>query len=143
VEKASRPLRIPTFEDLVETNRRHIQRAGGRYYEPDNLMNQGSLEWVLEAIKYPLFGMDPYPTLAEKAAILAWTVIAGHVFCDGNKRTGMSALQAMIRLNGYQLNVTDEEIVEVALRIAGGRGGDYSFEEFVQWVRSKLILKTT
>lgn len=140
--KTSRPLKIPTFRDIVETNRRHIERTGGEYYEPDNLLNRGSLEWVLEAIQYPLFGTDCYPTLAEKVAILAWTIIDGHVFYDGNKRTGMSALQAMTRLNGYQLNVTVEEIVQVALRIARGREDDYSFEEFVQWIRGKLILKT-
>jgi death-on-curing protein len=131
---------FPTYEDIVRLNRRHIEQTGGSYSEPDNLKTPGSLEWVLEAIQYPLFGIDHYPTLAEKAAILAWVIIRGHVFHDGCKRTGMSALDIFIRANGYQLDASDDEIVEVALRIAGAEE-DYSREELVQWIRSKLTPK--
>jgi len=101
-------------------------------------MKPGSLEWVLEAIQYPLFGADRYPTLVEKAAMLAWIIIRDHVFYDGCKRTGMSALESIIEWNGCQLNATIDEVVEVALRIAGGLAEDYPFEEFVHWVRDRL-----
>jgi len=136
-------LKLPTREDIVRTNRLHIELTGGDYQGPDNLLYPGSLEWVLEAIQYPLSDIDLYPSVAEKAARLAWTIIRGHVFRDGNKRTGMSALQAMIRLNGYRLDVTADEIVEIALGIAGGYEEDYSYEEFVRWVRSKIRLPAT
>jgi death-on-curing protein len=141
VEKVSCSLKFLTREDIVKLNRRHIETTGGSYFEPDNLRNPDSLEWVLDAIQYPLFGIDQYPTLTEKAAMLAWVIIKGHVFYDGCKRTGMSALQLFLKQNDYQLNVTTDEIVEVALRIAGGyTEEDYSYEEFVQWVRDKLSL---
>jgi len=133
-------LRFPTRENILGLNRRHLGSTGGEFFEPENLLNQGSLEWVLEAIRYPLFGVIRYPSLAEKAAWLAWIIIRGHVFWDGNKRTGMSALEAMLRLNDYWLDAMDDEIEEVALRIAGSEG-DYSYEEFVEWVRSKIVLK--
>jgi death-on-curing protein len=110
-------LRFPTREDIVRLNRRLVEETGGEFVPPDNLMNPGSLEWVLEAIQYPLFGVDQYPTLADKAALLAWIIIEGHVFHDGNKRTGMATLISFIRLNGYQLDVSPDEIVEVALRV--------------------------
>jgi death-on-curing protein len=130
---------FPTRDSIIRLNRRHSQRAGTLYVEPDNLRNPDSLEWVLEAIQYPLFGVNNYPTLAEKAALLAWIIIDSHVFHDGNKRTGMSALDIFVRQNGYQLNASDEEIVEIALRIAGRNSQtDYTFGEFVQWVRNKL-----
>jgi death-on-curing protein len=131
---------FPTRKTIIKINRRHIKESGGIYLGHDNLNNSDSLEWVLEAIQYPLFGVDNYPTLAEKAAILAWVIIDGHVFHDGNKRTGMSALLFFIQRNGFLLNVTDDELVEVALQIAGERTeGDYTCEEFVQWVRNKLV----
>jgi len=107
------------------------------------LLNPGSLEWVLEAIQYPLFGVARYPTLVEKAAILAWTIIDGHVFWDGNKRTGMSALETLLILNGYQLNATDDEIEKIALQIADAAASGYSFEEFVRWLRSKIALRSS
>jgi len=131
-------LRFPTREDVVRLNRRHIEETGGIFVEPDNLMKPGSLGWVLEAIQYPLFGADPYPTLAEKAAMLAWIIIRDHVFYDGCKRTGMSALEGIIEWNGCQLNATVDEVVEVALRIARGSAEDYPFEELVHWVGARL-----
>lgn len=79
--------------------------------------------------------------MVEKSAILAWTIIASHVFWDGNKRTGMSALETLLILNGYQLNVTDEEIEETAVRVADAIISDYSYEEFVRWLRSKISLR--
>jgi len=132
---------FPTREDIIKLNRRHIEKSRNFYVGLDNLRNSNSLEWVLEAIQYPLFGVDNYPTLAEKAAILAWTIIDGHVFYDGNKRTGMSALDILIRQNGYQLDASNDEFVEIALRIANKNPEqDYTFDEFAEWVRDKLIL---
>ena len=131
---------FPTRDQIVRLNRRHLEIAGTLYVQPDNLRNSSSLEWVLDVIQYPLFGVDHYPTLAEKGACLAWTIITGHVFHDGNKRTGMSAMDVFIRQNGYQLSCSNEEIVEIALRIAArNTPDDYTLDEFVEWVRSKLI----
>lgn len=106
----------------------------------DNLLHPDSLEWVLDAIRFPIFGEHPYPTIIEKAAILAWTIIKGHVFFDGNKRTGMSAMIVFLRENGYEFGATDDEIVESALRIARAgqsEGQAYSFEAFSEWVGEK------
>ncbi len=108
----------------------------------ENLRNPGSLEWVLEAIQYPLYGVDLYPTLAEKAAALAWVIIAEHVFHDGCKRTGMSALEALIESGDFQLNATDDEIINVALRVAGRQDvSDYAYEDLLRWVREKIGLR--
>jgi len=141
VEKASGALKYPTLEDIVRTNRRHLEAAGQRFVEADNLKERGSLEWVLDAIQHPLFGIDHYPSLAEKAAKLAWTIIAGHVFWDGNKRTGMSALHAFLRLNGCLLSTTNDEIVEISVRVAGANTeSGYTYAEFVQWVRDRIVI---
>jgi death-on-curing protein len=130
---------FPTREDIVKLNRRHIERTKGLYVEPDNLKNPGSLEWVLEAIQYPLFGVEKYLTLPEKAAVLAWTIIKNHVFHDGCKRTGMSALEIFVEQNDHQLNATNDEIEDVALKVAGAEA--YSFDEFAEWVRGKISPK--
>lgn len=133
-------MRFPTRADIVRLNRRHLDNAGEEFIGADNLINEGSLEWVLEAIQHPLFVVDRYPTLTEKGARLAWTIIRGHVFFDGNKRTGMSALEALLKMGGYRLAADKEEMKEVALRVAGARGS-YSFGEFVKWIRSKIQLR--
>lgn len=135
-------LQYPTREDIVNLNRAHLARSGGEFTPPDNLLNPGSLEWVLEAIQHPLFGTDRYPSVEEKAAALAWIIIDRHVFYDGNKRTGMSALIIFGEANGYSFQAPDDEIVEAALQIAhtdaDGSHEGYSFEVFVEWVRKNV-----
>lgn len=98
------------------------------------------MDWVLEAIQAPeLFAVPLYPSLVEKAALLSWVIIDGHVFYDGNKRTGISALNAFLKTNGFALEVTTEEVVEIALEIA--RGGSLrvlSREAFGDWITERL-----
>jgi death-on-curing protein len=135
-------LKFPTYDDIVRLNHRHIHETGGYFSEPDNLRNPDSLKWVLEAIQYPLFGVDHYPTIAEKAAVLAWIIIEDHVFYDGCKRTGMSALKIFLGINGYRLNASNDEIVEAALRVAGDYTEEnYTRENFTEWVRHRLTLR--
>jgi len=79
--------------------------------------------------------------VVEKAAILAWIIIDDHVFYDGCKRTGMSALILLVELNGYWLQATNDELVQTALRIAGEPAGDdYSYDDLVRWVRNRISL---
>ena len=123
------------FADVLEINRRMIQTFGGIFFEgDDNLGNPGSLEYILEAVQGSLFGYDPYPTLVEKAAALAWRIIAGHVFHDGNKRTGMEACRLLLDLNGYVMRI-DAKVVDVAVRIASGK---MEFTDLVQWLEVRV-----
>jgi death-on-curing protein len=132
---------FPTREDIINLNRYHIESTGGFYQGVENLLNPGSLEWVLDAIQYPLFGVEHYPTLVEKAALLAWTIIDGHIFHDANKRTGISALKIFLRANGYDIVTSGDELIEVALKIAESSKEDYSTEGFTQWIRDRLYLR--
>jgi death-on-curing family protein len=135
---------FPSRADIVWLNRILIRNTKGMFVEPENLLNAGSLEWVLEAMRYPLFGVDKYPTIAEKAALLAWTIIKNHIFWDGNKRTGMAALEIFLESNGHHLNATNNEMEDVALRIASGYiDNGHSIGSLVQWVRERLEPKDT
>lgn len=131
----------PTREDIVSLNRRHILETGGDWTGTDNVINSGSLAWVLEAIRYPLFGVELYPTLAEKASLLTWIIINNHVFLDGCKRTGMSALEILIILNGYHLAATGNEIRDTAIRVADHLERSFSQDDLVKWVRRHISLR--
>ena len=45
-------------------------------------------------------GQELYPSLADKAAALAFSLIQNHAFVDGNKRVGHVALETFLVLNG-------------------------------------------
>jgi death-on-curing protein len=134
MEGAGKALKVPTIDDLVQLNRRLINEYGGGFYSgTENFLNRGTLEHALAQIQYSLFGIDAYPTIFEKAALLAWRIIAGHVFNDGNKRTGMATALVFLRANGYSLMVSSET-VKVALQIATQQ---MSIVELTAWLEKQ------
>jgi death-on-curing protein len=123
-----------TSADVVEINRRMITHFGGIFFEGDNnLANGGSLEYVLAEIHGSLYGQELYPDLFQKAGLIAWRIIVGHIFHDGNKRTGMESCRLFLELNGYILHM-DMEIVDIALRIATH---EIEFDDFVDWLKKR------
>ena len=92
---------FPSRELIIRHNHRVVLETTGSFFPPDNLINPGSLDWVLNAIQHPIFGIDPYPGLISKAALLAWTIINDHIFYDGNKRTGMYVLETLLILQPH------------------------------------------
>lgn len=129
MEEAGAEIVYPTIEQIIEANRRLIKETGGSFAPPTNLSNRGSLEYILEAITFPLFGDVLYATLKEKATALAKQIITAHVFVDGNKRTGIHIAWAFLRSNGVSLQL-DDSIEDLAVAIALGDAG---FEELLAW----------
>jgi prophage maintenance system killer protein len=52
---------------------------------------------------------------------------------DGNKRTGFAAAAFFVRLNGYRLIVTNEEVIKFVLETARS---EHSIDEITDWLRT-------
>ena len=129
-------VQILTVDDIVEINRRMILEFGGIFFEGDNnLANPGSLDFVLEEINGFLYGEELYPDILQKAALISWRIISGHIFHDGNKRTGMEACRIFLDLNGSKM-LMDFEVVNVSIQIASK---EMDFNPFVGWLRRRTI----
>jgi death-on-curing protein len=61
------------------------------------------LESALAQPRATFGGTDLYPGLIEKAAALGFSLVMGHPFVDGNKRTGHAAMETFLILNGHEL----------------------------------------
>lgn len=59
----------------------------------------------------------------------------GHIFHDGNKRTGMESCRLFLELNGFALRM-DMDIVTIALKIATHK---IEFDDFVEWLKHRAI----
>ncbi len=127
----------PNRVQIISLNYQIINSTKGLFVPPNNLINSNSLEWVLNTIQYPLYGM--YTTLEEKASLMAWTIIRDHVFNDGNKRTGMVALETFIKMNGKTLFLTDNEIKDIALYVAEPNNKRTSKDDLTNWIKEHEI----
>ena len=135
MENSGKGIIVPTIEEIVGLNCLFISTTGGFFNPPDNLRNTSSLKWALEVIRCPsLFGIDPYPTLPEKASLLAWTIINDHVFNDGNKRTGLATIRITILDNGCEFNISNDEIVAMARDIANYRKTEVTKPFLADWI---------
>lgn len=90
-------------EEIIFINRKTIERHGGNFVPPYNILNENPLDYVVEAVDAEMFGEPLYPEIWDKAAVYFHTIITGHIFQDGNKRTGLEAALAFLKLNDNNL----------------------------------------
>jgi death on curing protein len=91
---------------------------------------------VQAALAQPLAAFDGhelYPTLVEKAASLAFSLIQGHPFVDGNKRIGHAAMATFLLLNGSKVVASVDDQERTILNVAAGILGR---EEFTNWLKA-------
>jgi death on curing protein len=67
------------------------------------------------------FGDEAYPTLAGKAAALMHSLACNHALVDGNKRLALLATVVFLRINGYVLDLTDDEAFALTMSVAAGQ----------------------
>lgn len=79
-----------------------------------------------------------YPTVAEKAAALAFSLCKNHPFADGNKRTSYVAMKMFLGRNGWEPVATVDEAERVFVDLAAGSMGR---EDFVAWVAAHVVRK--
>ncbi len=79
------------------------------------------------------FHYEPGTSLFDLAAPLGAGIIGNHPFVDGNKRTGLMAIRAFLRLNGW--NFEPEQTDEVAM-ILGLAAGEVDEPELARWIEA-------
>lgn len=133
MESPSGEIAYPKPEQIYEVNRRMIETYGGRFDLPQNLLNPAALEYVLAAISSSFFSVEPYPTLKDKAAALAYHIITRHVFMDGNKRTGVHISWEFLRSNGVEITL-DDTVIDLAVAVADG---SKELDHFLGWLHDQ------
>ena len=75
-------------------------------------------------------GRDLYPTLEEKVAALAESVIRSHPFVDANKRTGMAAAMVMFERNGQTVIAEADDMYDLAFQVEAGH---VTVQDLAEW----------
>lgn len=69
------------------------------------------------------------------AATYAYHLTQAHAFFDGNKRIGAAITEAFLETNGFELAMTNEELVDLFLAIAASK---LTRDEIEQRLREKV-----
>jgi death-on-curing protein len=124
-------MRYLALAEVVDLHRRLLEATGGAA----GIRDLGALESALAQSRMTLAGRDVYPTLAEKAAALCFSLVGNHPFVDGNKRVGHAAMETFVVLNGAEIDACLDEQERVMLDLAAGR---VDRGQLADWLRQHL-----
>lgn len=110
-----------------------IEKFGGA----NGIRDTGSLESALSRPFQTFGGNELYPSIFEKAAAIAESLIMNHPFIDGNKRTGYLLMEALLRYDSYKITAPDNDLYNFIINISTG---SISFAEIVEWLKDNTIL---
>jgi death-on-curing protein len=125
-------MRYLTLTEVLDLHRLVLEQSGGG----PGLRDGGALDSAMAQPQFSFGGQELYPTLADKASALAFSLIKNHPFVDGNKRVGHAALETFLVLNGSELDAPVDEQEQIILQLAAGALGR---AEFTEWVRTHLV----
>jgi death-on-curing protein len=80
----------------------------------------GLLDSAVHRPQATVLGVDAYPGLDEKAAVLLESLVRNHALVDGNKRLGWLATVVFYGLNGVTLDAPDDDAYDLVIAIASG-----------------------
>lgn len=116
-------------EEVLNIHARSLELFGGTR----GLRDEGALESALAAAE----NRKHYENadLATCAATYAYHLSQAHAFVDGNKRVAAAVSEIFLEINGAQLMFSNEQIVDLFLKIAASEFSRDDVERFFkEWV---------
>jgi len=123
-------IRFLTTDEVVSLHREAIHR-----YSPSeslNIINLTALESAVSQPQASWGGNYLYESLVEMAAAYLIGLVQNHAFENGNKRVGFAAASIFLRMNGFQLTLTEEEAIDLTLKVAKGESDREAVTEALQ-----------
>lgn len=121
-----------TLEDVLLLHRESIARYGGS----DGVRDAGLLESALAQPSSAFAGEYLHPDVPSMAAAYLYHIAKNHPFVDGNKRTAALASFAFLRLNGWDIDASEDEYQQLVLGIAAGQA---SKDDAVAFFRAHTV----
>ena len=120
-----------TRDNVLNVYKILVEATGGTV----GVRDEGLLLSAIEAPYQTFGGVELFPTTLEKAVRLGFGLVANHPFIDGNKRIGILVMLTFLELNGFNIEFSDDEIIDMALGVASGK---YKYEDLYKILNDKL-----
>lgn len=112
---------------VEEIHIRQIREHGGQYGIRDtNLLDSA----IARPINHWAYKQEP--DIVILAASYGYGIAKNHGFIDGNKRVAFMAMFTFLGLNGYEIDATEPEVVDLMLGVADS---SISEEQLITWLR--------
>ena len=129
----TRPLRFLSPEQIIAIHDTLLGATGGRGGGGPRGAAYEGVDAAAQAVKNSY-----YETLEELAAAYAVYIVQGHVFADGNKRTGAAAMLTFLRANGRRTAISDERLAAMMIELQRRAESGEDVGRLVRWIAVEL-----
>lgn len=105
-----------TQEEILEIHSEQIAMYGGSA----GLRDRGAFESAASMPSASFGGKWMHPSLADMAAAYLFHLAQNHAFIDGNKRVAINSALTFLYMNDWDLEISEDELVELTLQVARG-----------------------
>ncbi len=108
-----------------------IREHGGKYGIRDSNLLESAIARPINLSKY-----IKKSDIIDLAAAYGYGLAKNHCFIDGNKRVAFMAIYTFLGLNGFEIEATETEVVDLMLGVAGA---GISEARLAEWIRMHII----
>lgn len=105
-----------TLDEVLEIHTQQIELYGGS----DGVRDPAGLESAVATPMATFDGEFLHATIPAMAAAYLFHICQNHAFVDGNKRTGANAAITFLLINDWELDFSEDELVDLVLAVASG-----------------------
>ena len=117
-----------SVEDIILLHQKVVDRTGGS----QGIRDIGLVESAINRVFATFDGEELYKTTEAQIAVITYSLINNHGFVDGNKRIGIVTMLLLLRLNGYILQYSQQELIDLGLGLAAKRLNENDIQ---QWIK--------
>jgi death on curing protein len=126
-------VRFLSSEQVVAMHAELLERWGGAEGGGHRGVDYEGVEAAVQAVKNSY-----YQSREDLAAAYAVYIVQGHVFMDGNKRTGAAAMLTFLLANGGRTRRTSNEVARAMLELQARAGAGERTDQLVSWLSTLL-----
>jgi death on curing protein len=124
-------IRVLSIENIIIFHEKIIKETGGS----PGVRDIGLIESAISRPFITYDGRDLYPSIIEKIAVIAHSLIGNHGFIDGNKRIGVAVLLILIKMNNISISYTQQELIDLGLKTAEGIMKE---KDILNWIETHI-----
>lgn len=122
------------IDDVLEIHVDQIERYGGSA----EVRDVGLLQSAVAMPQATFGGSYLHEDLYVMAAAYLFHIVQNHPFVDGNKRTGAAAADVFLALNGMSLDVPEDGLEALVMRVVAGDADKAEIASFLREHSSQL-----
>jgi len=130
-------LHLPSKAVMLAIHKKQLERFGGA----PGIRDEGGIDAALARPHQLIaYGGGEDVDIFQIAASLMYSITKNrHPFADGNKRVGLAMLLLTLRSNGWSLDITNDQAIDMTIEVADGT---MSEEKLVQFCRKNSVSLT-